>query len=241
MFTDEYITLHDVNTSDAPAPFQHKPVSVRAENNDGVYNKYDFSNHQKLFLNKHNIKNMTYLILSLSHRNNSTIPKDIVRENIPIVMKEWSKKLPVNNFNSASGNRILTLEYINKQFLSDNCNLYNKNAIRALNIFKMSDIVTDKYNNAQVKKYDEMTASDYHTLNVWRPQRTYAADSQSRYCNKTPIWQKSMNIRQYDKTNDGLQTAIPERASLNSQVHGYDMSNIIKGSTNYENYYFEHI
>ena len=50
-----------------------------------------------------------------------------------------------------------------------------------------------------------------------------------------------MNIRQYDVANDGLHTATPERASLDTQIHGYDMSNIVKGSTNYENYYFEHI
>lgn len=241
MFTDEYITLHSVGTSHNPAPYTQQPISVRAENNDGVFDKYDFSSHRKLFLNNHNVKNMTYLVVSLNHKNNATVPKDVVKQHVPSIMKEWADKVLVDEFKSAADNRIITLEFVNKKFLADNCNLYNKNARRALNMFKMSDIVTDKYNNAQVKKYDEMTAEDYRTLNVWRPQRTYAANSQSRYCNKVPIWQKSMNIRQYDVANDGLHTATPERASLDTQIHGYDMSNIVKGSTNYENYYFEHI
>lgn len=241
MFTDEYITLHSVETLRDPEPCDYYPISVKDKKNNGVFNKYDFSSHKKLFLNKHNIKNMTYLIISLNHRNNSTVPKDVIKEHIPSIMKEWANKELVNGFSSAADNKILTLEFINKKFLDDNCNLYNKNARRALNMFKMFDIVTDKYNNAQIKKYDEMTAADYHTLNVWRPQRTYAVNAQSRYCNKVPIWQKSMNIRQYDLANDGLHTAMPERASLDNQLHGYDMENIIKGSTNYENYYFEHI
>ena len=58
---------------------------------------------------------------------------------------------------------------------------------------------------------------------------------------KIPMWQKSMNIRQYDKGNDGLHASNPYRASLDMQVRGYNMSNIIKGSEFYENYHYEHI
>ena len=50
-----------------------------------------------------------------------------------------------------------------------------------------------------------------------------------------------MNIRQYDKSNDGLSTANPDRASLDVFQRGYDMSNQIKESTSYENYFYENI
>ena len=50
-----------------------------------------------------------------------------------------------------------------------------------------------------------------------------------------------MNTRHHDRCNDGLRDAIPERASLNNKIHGYDMSNIIKGSTYYENPSYENV
>ena len=50
-----------------------------------------------------------------------------------------------------------------------------------------------------------------------------------------------MNTRQLDRSNDGLHSAYSDRASLNNQTHGYNMDNIIKGSTSYENYYYENM
>ena len=61
-------------------------------------------------------------------------------------------------------------------------------------------------------------------------QKTIRRNNRFRYNNGIPIWQTSMNTRNYERNSDGLHTT-QERASLENQIHGYDMSDVFKYAT----------
>jgi hypothetical protein len=182
---------------------------------------------------------MVYYVTSLSKKNKSTISVEIIKS-IPTLMEKWSNKENINDWEDLTNNHLMVLKFLNKRFLTDHNGLFNKHC-NGLNVFKVKAIVTDKCGRQSLKKYDEILAADYHTIDVWQEQETSRFNKNFRYDNAIPSWQRTMNIRQYDRSNDGLHASNPVRASLNNQIHGYDMSNIIKGSTNYENYYYNNL
>lgn len=238
----EYIELHDVNSKigklNTPT---HCPISVKDEMNKPSYNDFDNMTNTQIFLSNKNIYYMIYSMVSLNRANRTNIDLDKLQDRIPKLMAEWAIKNKIDNATYVTGDIIQNLGFLNKKFLINHGSLYDRAGLNTLNVFKIEDTVTDRCNRESTKKYDEMLADDYHTLNLWNDDSNdiYVYNQSSRYCNKFPVWQTSMNTRQYDLSNDGLHAAKPERASLNNQTHGYDMSNIIKGSTNYENYYYE--
>ena len=240
----EYIELHDVNSQinklDMP---WYCPISVKDEMNKPAYNDFDDMTNTQIFLSNKNIYYMIYAMVSLNRVNKTNINLNKLQEKIPKLMAEWAIKNKIDNSTYVTGDIIQILGFLNKKFLINHGCLYDRTGIHALNVFQLEDSVTDRCGRESTKKYDEMLATDYHTLNLSNDysNQIYAYDQVSRYCNKIPVWQTSMNIRHYDLSNDGLHAANPIRASLNNQTHGYDMSNIIKGSTSYENYYYENL
>lgn len=77
-----------------------------------------------------------------------------------------------------------------------------------------------------MKKYSELTAADIPTVNVWAPQEVRRVDSQFRYGNSIPVWQRSMHARHYDRGNEGLRHDDSARSSLETPVYGYEMGDI---------------
>jgi hypothetical protein len=230
----EYIQLHDVNSTVQPVfTSGYCPISVKEEKNPPTDNYLDNITNTGIFLSEKNIHYMTYYIVSL---NKTTTGQQLINlaKRIPGLMVQWSKKEDLNDFEYAHDNVLLTLSFLNKKFLVNNAYLYKGTENSNFNVFRTKDIVTDKCGNAESKKYDEMTADEYRTLDVWREEQVFTYDKLNRYQNKIPTWQKSMNIRQYDRSNDGLHSAFSDRASLNSQVRGYNMDNIHKGLEFYQ-------
>ena len=186
----------------------------------------DTSSNIQIFLSHKNMYYMAYAILSINKKNMNSL--SLNEYDLKNMMTNWASENDIEHVDLAFNDIIENLKYINTRFLE----YYKKNYIKdnRLNVYRLTDIVTGKDGIQSVKKYDEMLASDYHTLNLWNNVDIYVSNANSRYNNKIPTWQKSMNTRHYDISNDGLRHAIPERASLNNQTHGYDMSNIIKGA-----------
>jgi hypothetical protein len=237
---NEYITLHELNSTKQRINMPgYCPISVK----DEINKPEPFVNitNGDAFLSKKNIHSMVYYVTSLNEKNKTGKSPDKFKKEIPVLMKKWAKKEKINDFEDLNDNILLTLEFLNKKFLINYGCLYDRPGVKAINVFHNKAIVTDACNKQTRKKYDEMLASDYHTLDLWQPNEVFTYDKRNRYCNKIPIWQKSMNTRNLDLSNDGLHDAKADRASLDNQIHGYNMENIIKGSTYYENYYYENL
>ena len=241
--TNDIIQLYDVDSYDLLTNKDYCPISVKDEINKPVFNDFDNMSNTQLFLSKKNIYYMTHAFVTLNKANKANNETNKLQRMIPNLMNEWAAKNKINNADGATGDIIENLAFLNNRFLKEYGYLYNISGTNTLNVFRIKDVVTDDCGRQYTKKYDEMLAADYHTLNLWRDNNkdTYANNAKFRDCNRIPVWQKSMNIRHYDLDNHGLHAAKFERASLDTQTRGYDMSNIVKGSTNYENYYYDNI
>lgn len=252
----ECINIHNYNSvSMAYQMPWYCPISVKEEKNMPHPSNFPTDNIS-IFLSKKNIYNMVYYVVALNTSNKTDLVRTqsgdlerqreeklkIMQDQIPIKMYEWAKTNSINDYEDLYDNIFMRLNYLNKQFLLDNGDLFDLIGKESINVFQIkNDKVTDRCGNISEKKYDEMLASDYHTLDLHKPLDIFRTNGNFRYANNIPIWQKSMNTRHYDRCNDGLHTAFAERASLNNQIHGYDMSEIYKGSVNYENYYYENL
>jgi hypothetical protein len=230
-------------------------ISVKDENNIPQYDNFP-SDNISIFLSKKNIYNMIYYIISLNNSNKTDLVRTqrgdlekqreeslkILQSQIPTIMYDWAKKNSINGFEDLYDNIFMRLNYLNKQFLLDNGNMFDLIGKESINVFQIkNDKITDSCGNIVEKKYDEMLASDYHTLDLHKPLDIFRTNNNFRYTNNVPIWQKSMNTRHYDRCNDGLHAAHSNRSSLNNQLRGYDMSEIHKGIENYNNYYYENL
>jgi len=216
------------------------PLSVKQEKNKPVPSNYPATNKQ-MFLSDRNVYILAKFIIAMNIKNNTKTPQKILERKIPAIMTKWATETHINDYEDLTDNILETLSFLNQSFLKDHPELYNRADCSGINVFRITGRTTDRCNNQANKKFDNMFAHDYHTVDWWHSQKTFTNDKQKRYNNAIPIWQKSMNTRHYDLSNDGLHDAVPERASLNNQIHGYDMSNIIKGSTYYEQPSYENL
>ena len=177
-------------------------MSVKAEKNVTIPNNFDSMTNKQLFMSPYNIKYIT----DFTAKNN-------FKPLIPIqkIMDKWADDNNINDYEYVT-DVLQTLGFINKSFVS---------AFIPEDTFKTEAVVTDEFGNNVIKKYKDMMAADFHTLNLWEKNEIYRHNGNFRNNNKIPIWQKSMQTRHYDRDNGGLACADPDRASLDNQIHGY--------------------
>ena len=67
-------------------------------------------------------------------------------------------------------------------------------------------------------------------MDVWSEDKTIRQNSNFRYNNRIPRWQ-CLNKRHYDRSSDGFHDSNKDRASLENQIHGYNMQDVRKYAT----------
>lgn len=191
----------------------------------------DELSNSDIFLSEKNIHYMTYFIISMNKKNMTKTNPQSIKIMVPKMMHDWSINENLNDYEYIYDNILLRVAFINKRFIKEFEWIYDGSNKLSMNVFRVSNTVTvDDKGNEETKKYSEMTAQDYANMDVWKSNQEYTHDKRSRYNNEIPIWQKSMNVRKYETESEGLHTLDPDRASLNTQVRGYNMNNYIKGS-----------
>jgi hypothetical protein len=216
--------------------------------NTYIYTKKDMENKSFNLSVKSNyiyfmeISNQIYLTkkIYLLHKSNHGLMDYLYfKDVVPKIMKDWAIKNNINNIKSLKES-YNELYYINKLFINSNGYLYNINSglnnlrhLPNINVYRskitLGYSVEDNGEIAsETKLYKDMLASDIVNIDVWEKQTDEVSYDNFRYKNQIPIWQKTMQNRHYDRDNEGYQTDDPERASLNNQVHGYNMDAIKK-------------
>jgi hypothetical protein len=77
---------------------------------------------------------------------------------------------------------------------------------------------------------------DIKELNVWRQYDINNDKSKYRYNNTIPFWQRSMNIRHADRSNEGFREGNDAyRSSLDNPVYAYDMRRVKDLMNRYQN------
>lgn len=189
-----------------------------------VYEKRDVV----VFLSINNQIVVTRQIHLMHKANHGMLDYLYFKSIIPKYMEKWISKhsMPANLYS------IDIITYFNKKFIKDAFELYtfkSNDKIENLvdtNVYKVENTFghcmgeSDDQVILQTKKYGELLASDYGSIDVWHNQTTEVTNAQRRNKNMMPIWQKSMNTRHYDRNNEGYASGI-EHSSVNTFVSGY--------------------
>lgn len=211
--------------------------SVKDEKNKPLVGiDYSTMSNSNMFLMRSNVAYICKHIYGLHRQYGGRLPEYLYVEAIPEMMRMWAIKENLDSFEGGF-NWVLTLDYINNKFVDDNLEYYAQEGVDT-NVFRtiapvgtMNEYDGKKY---QSKKYREMTAADYQTLDVYGPLKTYISnDGPYRNGNKFPVNQRSVNKRQFSRENDGLRSENWARASLEVPIRGYDMSTIIEQTGKY--------
>jgi hypothetical protein len=88
--------------------------------------------------------------------------------------------------------------------------------------------------NRQRKKYSDMTAEDIPTIDVYEDYQIETMNNKHWLENKIPAWRASIQVRHYDRDNEGLRENNPDRASLDNPMYGYNMDTIHNNIDNWK-------
>ncbi len=211
-----------------PPPRSVMDLSVKDNNNQETILEY--KSNRAVFLDVINQKKLTLLFFTMHRENGGLLGSCFFKELIPAMMYAWAEEKNLDAFKSLDLQS--ACQHINSKFIKANRDVYldshrgpNSELVPDVNVFKQKATLA----KGTTKRYIDMTAQDYGSLDVWRAQRVDQWNNNFRYKNKIPMWQKSMARRHYDTGNDGLTERDYRNASKPQPVRGYDMSGIYKG------------
>jgi hypothetical protein len=181
------------------------------------------------FMSIANQLELTKIIYRKHQNNNGKHTYSYFRSIIPTKMKLWIPHFIKQYINDTfadiayAGN----LYFVNKQFIKDHYPLYKTNDVRVgSNVYKLDTSIfsyDEETGNLieTIKPLKDIMAADYGSIDVWTKQSTEVTSKNMRYGNKIPVWQRSMNIRHYDRANEGFDKAA-RYSSMDNIVLGYN-------------------
>jgi len=182
-------------------------------------------NDKKVFMSISNQINVTKQIYLLHKSNSGVLGYLYFKGIVPQAMSKWISTQMIPDHQSSE----CIVDYLNKMFIRKHSELYefktndNIQIIPDNNVYRGSAIVTSYEGDrmiTQEKKYKDLLASDYGSIDVWAEETTEYSDADMRYSNKIPFWRTTVHARHYDKSNDGFRSNV-ERSSLGNSISGY--------------------
>lgn len=178
-------------------------------------------------------RNQLLLIKGLHHvsRNNggrSTMDK--FRQLVPNLMKDFTSKNDLEQYITAEyqatgvNNWHEALRTINNQFIQYAYNYLRWNHFNPFREWATVGATGERKH----KRFQDLLAHDIPTLDLEGQQEIQLLAKFYRHHNKIPFYQHTMHKRHYDNGNEGLRNGSPDRASLDTPIHGYNMRNVEK-------------
>lgn len=210
-------------------PELYQPLgSVKSMRNIATTPDFGNVNLNALFLSDSNLTNLVHSLYKIARQNGSRSSIQEFKQLVALLAKQFVRANNLSEYETVEQgstgivNWVEILKAINNNFM--------KQCYRRL---KWNQFVPTREwvevgprENRVQKRFQEMTAADVATLDVWRVQETQRMNSHFRYGNAIPFWQTSMHTRHFERGNEGLAYDDPNRASLDTPVRGYDMTNI---------------
>lgn len=139
------------------------------------------------FLSKENKQRVLKKMYQYHLENGGRIGLDVVTAQVDLLMNKWNKLDSLDYVESIIHYDWMSeLEWINDQFINEHKHIFIK-----------------KYKDS-FKKTHELDLYGYRSLDVQKKESNIVDNSQYRYGNKIPIYQKLGHMRFYDRSNDGL-------------------------------------
>jgi len=211
-------------------PEKYKPLgSVKSAFNKEHNNTFTNVDIKSLFLSEPNIKMISCKIYKKNRHDGGRSDYYKILELTRYLLPSFLNKYNIYEFESVEDvstgniNWAGILRVIN--------NLFTKYVML---YFKGNNFVPTRewaevgaYGERKQKKFNELTAEDMNTIDLWQEQEVQVFNGSYRNNNEIPFWQKTMHNRHYDRSNDGLTHINSDRSSLDNFIHhSYDMSNL---------------
>jgi hypothetical protein len=182
---------------------------------------------EDIFMSEENIRKISKEVFLLHQSNGGKLHYLYFRRILPNIMFNW-----INNRRNPISNNMDIITYLNKLFITKHDNLYtyktnsliNDQPLIDSNVYRVDTTLGMTIDDNIVpirKKGKELLASDYQLIDVWKEQTTEVSSASSRNGNKIPVWQRSMNIRNYDRSGEGYAAIDSNEASLDNHSRGY--------------------
>jgi hypothetical protein len=181
-----------------------------------------------VFLSEQNVYLLTHRLYNLLIQEGNKVRYNDIRNVIPVYLNAFLKTRDLRDYQvvnyqaSDNINWVHILDTINNDF-EKHCDKYIE--WNTFNPYRMW-LKVGSYQNQTQKRMRELTADDIPTIDLCSERPMVRKNNIFRYNNQIPVWQRSMNTRHYDKSNDGLRNNTADRASLETPIRGYDMSDI---------------
>jgi hypothetical protein len=182
-----------------------------------------------LFLSDGNRQLLTHSIFKLNRKLGGTDTIEETRNLVETVLVEFTKRTNFDGYLNASFHAtglydwVEILRALNRDFMKLAHNYLTWNAF----VPTRATIEVGDRGKRVEKKMSELQAEDYGTIDVWAVQEVSISNDVMRYNNRIPVWQRSMNIRHYDRSNEGLAQRDSSRASLENFVPKKSESTIV--------------
>jgi hypothetical protein len=200
-------------------------------------NGFDSMDIKGLFLYSENQKSLAASLLKTIERNNihslDNIHSDMhslndIRKMIPEFQKRFMQNTDISKYHLAEESAVNQVDWvellkmINADFLG-----YCRNYFKWNEFFPAREYATVGATGERIKKrFDQLTADDIPTLDLWADQQISVSDNRKWLNNKVPVWRTSLHSRNIDREGGGLRMANPDRASLETPIFNYNMGNI---------------
>lgn len=182
-----------------------------------------------IFMSEENIRKVIKEVFLLHQSNGGKLHYLYFRRILPNIMYKW-----VNCNKIPTSLNIDIIEYLNKLFIKRHDNLYtfktnsrvdDEQPLIDTNVYRVGTTLGITTEDDQImsvrKKGKELMASDYQLIDVWKEQTTEISSASSRNGNKIPVWQRSMNTRNYDRSGEGYASIDSSEASWDNHSRGY--------------------
>jgi hypothetical protein len=128
---------------------------------------------------------------------------------------------------SKKRNWLETFRNLNTKFLDWSDQYFKSNTFVPYRAKFITGSINEFENNVREVMGSNLLADDIKELNVWQQFDINTDKNKFRYQNTIPVWQRSMNIRHVDRSNEGLREGNdPYRSSLDAPVYAYDMRQV---------------
>lgn len=116
---------------------------------------------------------------------------------------------------------------LNKKFINWASSFLKWNRYVPFRESTTTGVINEFENTVRDVRNFNLLHEDKQQINVWKQYDINTDRSKYRYNNTIPFWQYTMNIRHYDRSNEGLREGNdPWRSSLENPVYAYDMRKI---------------
>jgi hypothetical protein len=217
---------------------------------------------EELFMSKNNQSYLSSQMYSMNKKNGGKSSLDKFQKLIPLLMNKYNKEFPVKNevyiddtettvnqlgldmyrsnlgYNAISKrqNWLELFRVVNNKFINWSKKYLKWNMYVPFREKSLTGNINEFENNIREIRNSNLLADDIKELNVWRQYDINNDKSKYRYNNTIPFWQRSMNIRHADRSNEGFREGNDAyRSSLDNPVYAYDMRRVKDLMGRYQN------